>query len=162
MLSRDIKKLRNTISRHAGRIFPFDHWCGRSMLRHRQRKPWRRRWDTAANTVVHALALPSIDETFLATRRWTKYHEAIAQPWPDTLVYNVRSADHHIAIQWLVHWPLMSGLFYLVQRGGDWADRSPPRPLLAVPNRTVHPSTASVPTSYYSMWHYNCLWSLKG
>ena len=24
------------------------------------------------------------------------------------------------------------------------------------------PSTASVPTSYYSMWHYNCLWSLKG
>jgi len=33
---------------------------------------------------------------------------------------------------------------------------SPPRPLLAVPNVTAHPSTASVPTSYYSMWHYNC------
>ena len=31
-----------------------------------------------------------------------------------------------------------------------------PRPLLAVPNVTAHPSTASVPTSYYSMWHYNC------
>jgi len=26
--------------------------------------------------------------------------------------------------------------------------------LLAVPNVTAHPSTASVPTSYYSMWHY--------
>jgi len=39
---------------------------------------------------------------------------------------------------------------------------SPPRPLLAEPNITTHPSTASVPTSYYSMWHYNCLWSLKG
>jgi len=38
---------------------------------------------------------------------------------------------------------------------------SPPRPLLAVPNVTAHPSTASVPTSYYSMYHYNCLWSLK-
>ena len=25
----------------------------------------------------------------------------------------------------------------------------------AVPNVTAHPSTASVPTSYY--WHYNCL-----
>jgi len=37
----------------------------------------------------------------------------------------------------------MGGL--LVQRGGDWAQPSPPRPLLAVPNVTVDPSTASVP-----------------
>jgi len=37
--------------------------------------------------------------------------------------------------------------------------RSQPRPLLAVPNVTAHPSTASVLTSYYSMWHCNCLWS---
>jgi len=37
-----------------------------------------------------------------------------------------------------------------------------PRPLLAVPNVTAHPSTASVPTSYYLMWHYNFLWTLKG
>jgi len=29
-------------------------------------------------------------------------------------------------------------------------------------NVTAHPSTASVPTSYYLMWHYNCLWHLKG
>ena len=27
-----------------------------------------------------------------------------------------------------------------------------PRPLLAVPNVTAHPSTASVPTSYHSVW----------
>ena len=40
--------------------------------------------------------------------------------------------------------------------------RSPHRPLLAVPNVTAHPSTASVRTSYYSMWHYNCLWRLNG
>jgi len=32
-----------------------------------------------------------------------------------------------------------------------------PNPLLALPNVTAHPSTASVPTSYYSMWHYNYL-----
>ena len=41
----------------------------------------------------------------------------------------------------LVHWPLMGRLLHLVQRGGY----SPPRPLLAVPNVTAHPSTASVP-----------------
>jgi len=35
-------------------------------------------------------------------------------------------------------------------------------PLLAVPNVTANPSTASVPTSYHSMWHYNCLCTLKG
>jgi len=37
-----------------------------------------------------------------------------------------------------------------------------PPALLAVPNVTAHPSTPNVPTSYYSLWHYNCLWSLKG
>ena len=36
-----------------------------------------------------------------------------------------------------------------------------PSPLFAVPNVTPHPSTDSVPTSYYSMWHYNCLGTLK-
>jgi len=35
-------------------------------------------------------------------------------------------------------------------------------PLLAVPNVTAHPSMASIPTSYYSMWHYNCLWGVNG
>jgi len=38
---------------------------------------------------------------------------------------------------------------------------APPSPLITVPNVTAHPSTATVPTSYYSMWHYNCLWTLK-
>jgi len=45
----------------------------------------------------------------------------------------------------LVHWPLMGGLLHLVQRrGGDWAGPQPAQGLLAVPNVTVHPSTASV------------------
>ena len=34
--------------------------------------------------------------------------------------------------------------------------------LLAVPNVTAHPSTASIPTWYYSMRHYKYLWSVKG
>ena len=33
--------------------------------------------------------------------------------------------------------------------GGPW-----PRPVPSL----LYPSMASVPTSYYSMWHYNCLW----
>jgi len=37
---------------------------------------------------------------------------------------------------------------------------APPSPLLAVPNVTAHPSTAIVPTSYCSMWHYNSAFSL--
>ena len=41
----------------------------------------------------------------------------------------------------LVHWPLMGVLLHLVQRGGVLA----PRPFLAVPNVTCHPSSASVP-----------------
>jgi len=44
----------------------------------------------------------------------------------------------------LVHWPLMGGLLHLVQRGGTGRAAAPPRPLLAVPNVTAHPSTASV------------------
>jgi len=39
----------------------------------------------------------------------------------------------------------MGGVLHLVQRGGDWAVRSPPMLFLAVPNVTAHPSTASVP-----------------
>jgi len=50
--------------------------------------------------------------------------------------------------------------FGTARRGLDAAH--PPRPLLAVPNVTAHTSMASVPTSYYLMWHYNCLWTLEG
>ena len=50
----------------------------------------------------------------------------------------------------------------LVQQGRAWAVWGPAQSPLAVPNVTAHPSTASVPTSYYSMWHYNCLRSIKG
>ena len=39
---------------------------------------------------------------------------------------------------------------------------APPCPLLAVPNATAHPSTASVLTSYYSMWQYYFMCPLKG
>ena len=40
-----------------------------------------------------------------------------------------------------------------------------PGPLLGVPNvkaHPMHPWTANVPNSYCLMWHYNCIWTLKG
>jgi len=45
----------------------------------------------------------------------------------------------------LVHWPLMGELLHLYSDEGTRRSRSPPRPLLAVPNVTAHSSTASAP-----------------
>jgi len=63
----------------------------------------------------------------------------------------------HRIIMKLVYWPLMGGLLYLVQRGGDWEGLQPaqasPRcnkcnsALHAVTNVTAHLSTASVPVA---------------
>ena len=46
--------------------------------------------------------------------------------------------------------------FGTARRGLHGRAGTPLSPLLAVPNVTAHTSTASVPTSYHSMWHYNC------
>jgi len=50
----------------------------------------------------------------------------------------------------LVHWPLMGELLHLVwySEEGTGQGPSPLRPLLAVPNVTAHPSTASVPINH--------------
>jgi len=57
------------------------------------------------------------------------------------------ATDHYTTIRILVHWPLMGGLLHLVQRGGPARAAVPSSYVLAVPNVTAHPSTASVPTS---------------
>jgi len=54
------------------------------------------------------------------------------------------------------------GCYIWYSNKGPGRAAAPPSPLSAVPNVTARPSTVSVPTSYYSMWHYNCLWTLKG
>jgi len=61
----------------------------------------------------------------------------------------------------------MGGLLHLVQRGGAWAVCGPVQSptLLAVPNVTAHPSTASVPITYCYMMVRCCavlMWRLKG
>ena len=57
---------------------------------------------------------------------------------------------------------LMGGLLHLVQRGGDWAV---PQPAQAPPYCTKcnsPPINGQCTNLSYSMWHYNCIWSLKG
>ena len=49
------------------------------------------------------------------------------------------------------HWYV--GCYIWYSEEGPGRAVAPPSPLLTVPNVTAHPSTASVPTSYYSMWH---------
>jgi len=49
--------------------------------------------------------------------------------------------------------------FGIASRGLGGASWGPPSPILAVPNVTPHPSTASVPIS---IWHYNYRRPLKG
>jgi len=48
----------------------------------------------------------------------------------------------------LVYWPLMGGLLhFLVREERSGRAAAPPSHLLAVPNVTAHPSTASVPVT---------------
>ena len=47
-------------------------------------------------------------------------------------------------------------LLHLVHRGGAWTGRGPAQAPPRCTKCKAHPSTASVPTSYYLMWHYNC------
>ena len=78
-----------------------------------------------------------------------------------TLYGHIKTAeqtDRYTATRWFVHWPLMGGLLHLVQRGGPGRAAALPRPLLAVPNATAHPSTACVPTAYLLVG-YTIVWS---
>jgi len=45
--------------------------------------------------------------------------------------------------------------------GPGRAAAAPPSPPIAAPNVTTYPSTASVPTSHYSMWHDNYISGLR-
>ena len=85
-----------------------------------------------------------------------QHNASMFNPLMDTLKAQSNGPLYSTTV--MVHWPLMGRLLHLVQRGKAWVDCSP---LLAVPHVIAHPSTASVPTSYYSMWHYNYQCPLK-
>jgi len=82
-----------------------------------------------------------------------------------TLHGHIKTAEQRTIIQqycdWYTgRWWVVCYIWYREEEPG-WAV-APPSPLFAVPNVTTHQSMASVPTSYYSMWHYNCLGTIKG
>jgi len=73
----------------------------------------------------------------------------------------IKTAEQRTMIQqYAISSLAVDGTFGTVTRPGRGA--APPSPLIAVPNVTAHPPTASALTSYYSMWHCNCLCPLKG
>jgi len=80
------------------------------------------------------------DTEFISSCRYTA--AVYFNPLESRSIYSATSNNMK-----LVHWPLMGGLLHLVQRGlgGDWAGPQPAQALLAIPNVTAHPSTASVP-----------------
>jgi len=49
------------------------------------------------------------------------------------------------------------GCYIWYSEEGPRRAAAPPSPLLVVPNVTAYPLTASVSTSYYSTWQYNCM-----
>ena len=96
-----------------------------------EQRPCRR----TRSTDKTILQLPSYD-----TYVWS--YGIAAETYPLQLAGSYSATSNDMK---LVHSPLMGGLLHLVQRGADWAGRNPPRLLLAVPNVTARPSTASVP-----------------
>jgi len=105
------------------------------------------------------------DEHFIT---WGWFVRFVSETWLDLANFNrccqlwpftghIKTAKQRSSIQWLVHWPLVAGMLHLVQRGRAWAGCGPGQ---------SHPRCknvrASVPTSYYSMWHYNNLCNRKG
>jgi len=82
--------------------------------------------------------------------RLAGHERPLFRPWTDPYISvnplprrgNYNATSNNVT---LIHWPLMGGLLRLVQRGEDWAGPQLAQALLAVPNVTAHPSTASVP-----------------
>jgi len=82
-----------------------------------------------------------------------------------TLYEHTKTAEQRALIQQYADWYTdrwWVGCYIWYSEEGPGRAAAPPSPLLAVPNVTPHQSTASVPASHDSMWHYNCLCTLKG
>ena len=106
---------------------------------------------------------------FLRKKQFGQNYQNISNIYPQrftcclTLHGHIKTAEQQTIIQqygdWYTgRWWVGCYIWYSEERQGRAV--APPSPLIAVPNVTAHPSMASVPTSYYLMWHYNCLWIL--
>jgi len=91
-----------------------------------------------------------------------------------TVLKPIKSAEQRTIIHqygdWYTHWWAVTigtlavdgWAVTLVQRRGGWAGPQPAQSHPRCTSATAYPSTAIVPTSHHSMWHYNCLCTLKG
>jgi len=83
-----------------------------------------------------------------------------------TLYGHIKTAEQRTIVQQYGDWYTgrwwVGCYIWYSEEGSRGRARALPRSLLAVPNVTAHPSTTSVPTSYYSVWHCNCLGTLRG
>jgi len=79
------------------------------------------------------------------------------------LWFDLWFAHHWRSLAYTGRWWVGCYIWYIEELPGPAA--VPPSPLLAVPNVTAHPSTASVYQLHnirIDVWRYNCLCSLKG
>jgi len=77
-----------------------------------------------------------------------------------TLYGHLKTAEQRTIIQQYADWYTgcwWLGCYIWYSEEGPGRAGAPCSPVIAVPNVTTHPSTANVPTSYYSLWHYNYL-----
>ena len=128
-------------------------WSGRSRWRQARLCRWPRRcvWDQRATcmeyrpaTAPYAWPLPVSDCS--SSQYDTVFNPLWAHPQSSGPLYR------NPVVGWYTgRWWVCCCIWYSEEGPGRVA--APPSPLLAVPNVTAHPSTASVPTSYYSMWH---------
>ena len=98
----------------------------------------------------------------MITKTLRYFRQAIAQQYLLSLTLNghIKTTEQRTIIQLCGDW--YTGrrwvgcyTWHSEEKPGQAA--APPSPLLAVPNVTAHPSMASVPTSYFSIWRYDCL-----
>ena len=113
-----------------------------------------------------ALWLPVCSGYVLGRRASAIPHAARDKPWSNLCVPVTRRAavfSTHCSLivsnvyRWSGRNGVTFGCYIWYSEEGPGRAAAPPSSLLTVPN-----VTASVPTSYYSMWHYNFLCPLEG
>jgi len=103
--------------------------------------------DSWASCLRYGVGLYNIELTAVLTTVTT------INPLTGTLKLQTNGPLYSNTVFGSVRWRVGCYIWYSEEGRGRAA--VPPSPLLAVPNVTAHPSTASVPTPYYSIWRYN-------
>ena len=115
-----------------------------TVLYHKFGSPVSRGWVRALSTFDISKCQPLI-----ASCLWTEVMVQFFSAF-NPLMGTGNYSAHRIIWSWYTgRWWV--GCYIWYSEEGTGRAGAPPSPLLAVPNVTTHPSTASVPTSYYSM-----------